>query len=177
MEALFIDGKDGHLGVAEQLRVVEGANLNDDRWKSRRTCYHMGAAVRAKLARDGPFDVAAGELLAGALGVTETHYGHRNKHIGRAARDVLAFAAMALGFHHRLTLRHVAQSATIATAFQFHKTLPGLHGESAGGSSHVFGFGRVTLAQPRYAGQTSRRNLQTFPNRALSVTIRVASRS
>jgi hypothetical protein len=68
----------------------------------------MGAAIWAKLAREGPLQVGSGEMLAVALSLEESRYRHRNNHIGRASRDVLALAAMALGFHYRLTFRHVS---------------------------------------------------------------------
>jgi len=123
MEALFVDGIDRHLRAAKHSRIVERADLDHDGWESLRQGRDVGAAFRAELARDRPFEIGASELLGRSLGVGESCFWHRHEHIRRSASDVLAFPAMALGFHHGVTFSDVAQRMTITTAFQFHKIL------------------------------------------------------
>src|SRR5262249_21614603 len=86
--------------------------------------HHVGAAFRTKLARHRLFEIAAGKLLRHTLGVFETVERHRHEHVGRAARDILAFAAVALSLHHRLALGFIAHRPAIASAYEFHVVLP-----------------------------------------------------
>ena len=72
----------------------------------------------------GAFEIAARELLRRSLGVAEAVDRHQHEHVGRAAGDILAFAAVALRLHHRLALGDIAHLAAIASAFQFHGILP-----------------------------------------------------
>ncbi|MGX1050018.1 hypothetical protein AB7M74_000953 [Bradyrhizobium japonicum] len=55
----------------------------------------------------GAFEVLARELLGLPGDVAEAGRRHRDEGIGRAARDVLALAAMTLGLHHRIAFGHV----------------------------------------------------------------------
>src|SRR5260370_30457767 len=84
----------------------------------------MGAAFGAEFPRHGALEIAARELLGGFLGVFEAGDRHQHEQVGRAARDVLAFAAMALRLHHRLALGLIARLAARASAFEFHDALP-----------------------------------------------------
>src|SRR5690242_10346126 len=84
----------------------------------------MRAAFGTELARHRPLQIAALELLRRALGVFETGNRHRDKHVGRAAGDVLALAAVALCLHHRIAFRRVAQRAAIASTFELHRLSP-----------------------------------------------------
>jgi hypothetical protein len=84
----------------------------------------MRAAFGAEFPRHGAFKIAARKLLGRALGVTEAIGRHEKKHVWRTAGDILAFAAMALRFHHWLAFGHVAYIAAIATAYQFHGISP-----------------------------------------------------
>src|SRR5262245_56548520 len=84
----------------------------------------MRPAFRAEFTGHGALEVAAAELLWLACGVFESTDRHRHEHVRSAARDVLAFAAVALRSHHRLAFRLIAHLAAIASAFEFHDVLP-----------------------------------------------------
>jgi hypothetical protein len=99
VKALLVHGIDRQIWP-EQTWIVERANLDDDGRESWGTRYDMGAALGAELASDRPLEIAADKLFGGSLGIRESCYRHRNENVGRSARYVLAFAAMALGFHH-----------------------------------------------------------------------------
>src|ERR1700754_4447007 len=58
------------------------------------------------------------------LAVAEAGERHQHEQVGRAAGNILAFAAMALRLQHRLALGDIAQRAAIASAFEFHFRLP-----------------------------------------------------
>src|SRR5215471_7454643 len=124
MERLLVDRIDRHLRRAEQLGVVERADLDDQRPRHRRAGDQVGAALGAELARDRTLEIAALELLGRPLGVTETVSRHQQEHVGRAAGDVLAFAAMALRLHDGLAVDLIADLTAIAPASEFHGPLP-----------------------------------------------------
>src|ERR1700688_3142449 len=86
----------------------------------------MGAAFGAEFPRHRVLEIAAGKLLRRSLGVAEAVARHQQKHVGGAAGDILAFAAVALRLHHRLALGYIAHLSAIATAFEFHGVLPAL---------------------------------------------------
>jgi hypothetical protein len=123
MEALFVHGIDREIWTAEQAWIVECAYLDDDGRESWRTRYDMGAAFGAELASYRPLEIAADELFGRSLSIGESCYRHRNENVGRTTRDVLAFPAMALGFHHGFAFSDIAQRAAIATTFELHKIL------------------------------------------------------
>ena len=123
MEALLVHGIDREIWTAEQAWIIECANLDDEGRESRRTGYDMGAAVGAEFASDRPFEIAAAKLFGRSLSVGESCYRHRNENVGRSTRDVLAFPAMALRFHHGFAFSGITQRTAIATAFEFHKIL------------------------------------------------------
>ena len=121
---MLVHGIDREIWTAEQAWIVECANLDDDGRESRRTGYDMGAAVGAEFASDRPFEIAAGELFRRSLSIGECRDWHRNENVGRSTRDVLAFPAMALSFHHGFAFSDITQRTAIATAFELHKILP-----------------------------------------------------
>jgi len=84
----------------------------------------MRPAFGTELARYSAFKIAARKLLGRSFGIAEAAGRHQKKHVWRAASDILAFAAVALRFHHRLSLGQVAHLTAIATAFQLHGILP-----------------------------------------------------
>ena len=124
MESLLVDGVDRHLRTAEESGIVERADLYDRRGQARPPRQQVRAAVGTEFPRYGAFEIAAGKLLGRSLGVAEAVDWHQHEHVGRAAGDVLAFAAVALRLHHRLALGHIAHLAAVASAFQFHDILP-----------------------------------------------------
>jgi len=124
MVGLLVDSINRHLRTAKQAWIVERPDLNNNGGKSLRQGRDVSAAFSAKLARDRPFEISSRELLRRTLSVLESGFRHRDEDVRRSASDVLAFAAMALGFHHRVSLGDVAQRFTIATAFEFHGVLP-----------------------------------------------------
>src|SRR3984893_5594616 len=123
VETLLVHRINREVRAAEQARIVESANLDDDGRESWRTRYDMGAAFGAELASDRPFEITAHELFGRSLGIGESCYRHRNENVGRSTRDVLAFPAMALGFHHGFAFSDIAQRTAIATAFELHGIL------------------------------------------------------
>src|SRR6185437_10715883 len=122
VEGLLVDREDRHLR-RELLRIVERADLHHDDWTARWLGGEVGAAVGAELARHRPLEVAAREGLGRALGVLVAGGRHDDERVGRAAGDVLAFAAVALRLQHRLALGDVADVAAIASTFQLHLVL------------------------------------------------------
>src|SRR5216684_1578752 len=124
MEGLLVDGEDRHLRGAKQSGIVERADFQNRRGQTRTTCGQMGAAFGAEFPRHRVLEIAAGKLLRRSLGVAEAVARHQQKHVWRAAGDILAFAAVALRLHHRLALGHIAHLSAIAPAFQFHGVLP-----------------------------------------------------
>src|ERR1700682_1930229 len=84
----------------------------------------MRAAFGAEFPRHCAFKIAASKLLGHSIGIGKAVGRHQKKHVGRAARDILAFAAMALRLHHRLAISDIAHLAAITSAFQFHDALP-----------------------------------------------------
>src|SRR3954451_16304874 len=96
MERLSVDGEDRHLRAAVKRGIVQRADLQDRGGQARPPCGDMGAAFGAEFPRHRAFKVAAGKLLRRALGVAEAVAWHQHEQVGRAAADVLAFAAMAL---------------------------------------------------------------------------------
>src|ERR1017187_1198051 len=106
MEALLVHRIDRHVRTAEQTGTIERADLDDHRRKSLWTSYYVSAAIGAEFARDRILQIATGEFLRRTLGVGKPRYRHRDENVGRAAGDVLAFAAMALSLHHRLAVGH-----------------------------------------------------------------------
>jgi hypothetical protein len=84
----------------------------------------MRAAFGAEFPRHRAFKIAARELPGRPLGVAEAVGRHEHEHVGRAAGDVLAFAAVTLRFQRRLAFGHMTQAAAVAPAFQFHGNLP-----------------------------------------------------
>jgi hypothetical protein len=123
VEALLVHGIDRQIWTAEQAWIVEGANLDDDGRESGWTRYDMSAAFGSELASDRPFEIAASELFWCSLCIGKSCYRHRNENVGRSTRDVLAFPAMALGFHRGFAFGDIAQLTAIATAFELHKIL------------------------------------------------------
>ncbi len=122
----------------------------------------MRAAFGAKVPGHGAFKIAAGKLFGRPRGIAEATGRHQDKHVGRAAGDILALAAMALRLHHRLALGHIAHLAAIASAFQFHDVLPGLvtgHFDASGLALAIpfllppcpgpFAFGRAAQVPPQ----------------------------
>src|SRR6516164_2891478 len=110
-------------GVDRQLRrefcgIIERADLDHDHRRTR-PGRHMRTAFGTKFPRHGPFEVAAGKLLGRTLRVSEAISWYGEEHVGRATRDVLAFAAVALRLHDRLTLGRIAHRPAITSAFQF----------------------------------------------------------
>jgi len=138
MEALFIDSINRHIRATEQACVVERANFNNYGRKSLRSRCGMGAAFRAELSGYRPRKVTASELLGRPLGISESGYRHSHEYIRRSARDVLTFAAMALSFHHWLTLSDVAQRAAITTTFQLHRNPPARTGELSSSGTIIY---------------------------------------
>src|SRR6202142_4509523 len=124
VKGLLVDGVDRHLRAAEKGGIVERADFQDQSRQALRARDEMGAAFGAEFPRHGAFKVAALELLRHSLGVAEAGERHQDKHVGRAAADILAFATMALRLHHRVALGLVAHLAAIASAFQFHGISP-----------------------------------------------------
>src|SRR5882724_807021 len=162
VESLFVDGVDRHLRAAEQAGIVERADLQDHGRHNRRPRHQMRAAFGAKVPRHGAFKIAAPKLFGRPRGIAEAVGRHQDKHVGRAAGDILALAAMALRLHHRLALGHIAHLAAIASAFQFHDVLPGLvtgHFDASGLALAIpflllpgpgpFAFGRAAQAPPQ----------------------------
>lgn len=123
MKGLLVDGVDRHLGPAKQAGVIECSDFYYDNRQPLWTRDEMRAAGGAELARYRVLDIGAGKLPGRALGVFELRARHRGKKIGAAARNVLAFPAMALRLHHRIAFREVTHLATITTAFQFYGLL------------------------------------------------------
>ena len=121
MESLLVDGVDRHLRLAEKSWIVERADFQDHGRQSRPPRDEVRAAFAAEFPRHGAFKIAAGKLPGRSLGVAKAAGRHENKHVGRAAGDILAFAAMALRPQYRLALGEVAHRATIATAVQRHR--------------------------------------------------------
>ena len=68
------------------------------RGKARGAGHQVRAALGAELAGDRPLQVAARERLRLTLGVVEPSHRHGHEEVRRAARQVLAFPAMALAF-------------------------------------------------------------------------------
>src|SRR6266478_4791989 len=124
VESLFVDGVDRHLRAAEQAGIVERADLQDHGRHNRRPRHQMRAAFGAKVPGHGAFKIAARKLFGRPRGIAEAIGRHQDKHVGRAAGDILALAAMALRLHHRLAFGHIAHLTAIASAFQFHDVLP-----------------------------------------------------
>jgi hypothetical protein len=96
MESLLVDGEDRHLRTAEEAWVVKRADLKNDRRQTWPPSDQMPTAPAAKLPRHRAFKVAA---------LAEPRRRHQQKHVWRAAADLLAFAAMTLRFEHRLRLQ------------------------------------------------------------------------
>src|ERR1700745_2413843 len=80
----------------------------------------MSPAFAAKLTRHRAFEIGPRECARFAACVTKALGRHQHEHVRSAAADVLAFAAMALCLESRFALRHVANFAAIAAAFEFH---------------------------------------------------------
>src|SRR5580693_2157423 len=99
MERLLVDGVDRDLRAAEQRGIVERADLDDHHAGHPRSGDHVGAAFGAEFARYRLFQIAAAELFRRSLGIFEAIAGQQHEHVGRAAGDILAFAAMALRLH------------------------------------------------------------------------------
>src|SRR3954471_19799462 len=123
VEVLLVAGVDRHLRM-ELRRLVQRADLQDRRRQAGNLGHQMGPASSAEFARDGAFEVLARELLGLPGDVAEAGRRHRDEGVGRAARDILALAAMTLGLHHWIAFGHVAHFAAIASAFQTHDDLP-----------------------------------------------------
>src|SRR3954463_6288763 len=123
VEVLLVAGVDRHLRM-ELRRLVQRADLQDRRRQAGDPWHQMGPALSAEFARDGAFEVLARELLGLPGDVAEASRRHRDEGVGRAARDVLALAAMTLRLHHRVALGDIAHFAAIASAFQTHDDLP-----------------------------------------------------
>src|SRR5262245_44910663 len=83
----------------------------------------MGSAFATKLTRHRAFEIGARKFARFAACVTNALRRHKHEPCGRAAADVLAFAAMALCLESRFAFRHVANFTAIAPAFEFHGTL------------------------------------------------------
>src|SRR6185312_15501904 len=120
-----------HLRAAEQAGVVERADLEHHGGQARPPCDQMGTAFGAEFARHCAFEIAAGKFLRRALGVAEAVDRHQHEHVGRAAADILAFAAMTLRLEHRLAFGPITQRAAITSAFQSHAVLPLLERQCA----------------------------------------------
>ncbi len=120
MEGLFVDGIDRHLRHAEQTRIVECADLQDDQRQTRSPRCQMGAVVAAELPRHRTIEIGTREFARFAGGVAKALRRHQHEHVGSAAADALAFAAMTLRLEPRFALRDVANFAAIAPAFEFH---------------------------------------------------------
>src|SRR5262247_2862386 len=101
MEGLFVDSKDRHLRCAEQTRIIERADLEDDERQARSSRCQMGPAFATKLTRHRAFEIRAREFARFAACVTKTLRCHEHEHVRPATADVLAFAAMALCLESR----------------------------------------------------------------------------
>src|SRR3979411_367773 len=124
MKSLLVDGEYRHLRGAEVPGIVERADLQDHRGQSRPPGDQMGAAFGAEFPRHRILKVAARKLFGRSLGIAKAVGWHQHKHVGRAAGDVLAFAAVTLRFHHWLATDPATHPAAIAAPFQLHGTLP-----------------------------------------------------
>lgn len=120
MEVLSIYGVNRHVRHTVQGWVVQRSNLDDHGIKKLWSCHQMRAAVGAKLAGHGVFDIGALELLWRTLRILECADGHRNENVWRSSGEILTFAAVTLRLHQGLTLGHVSHRATITTAFESH---------------------------------------------------------
>src|SRR5262245_39593013 len=117
VEALLVDGEDHHHRPAEDARVVEGADLEQDgAGQTGRAGRDVRPALGAELARDRIRQVPALELLGRALGPLEAGLRHAHHDVWVPAGDVLALAAVTLTLEHRVTRRLVAKSSAVATA-------------------------------------------------------------
>src|SRR3984893_15500209 len=114
MKGLLVDGVDRHLRAAKHSGIVERADFQNHRGQTRPPRGEMRAALGAEFPRYRAFKIAARELPGRRLGVTEAADRHQEKHVGSAAADILAFAAMALRLHHRLPPRPPTPLAAIA---------------------------------------------------------------
>src|SRR5579862_8207194 len=124
MERLLVDGVDRHLRAAKKARIVQRTDFQDHGGQTGPAREEVRAAFAAKFPRHGALEIAAGKLLGRPRRVTEAVGRHEHEHVRRAAADILAFAAVALRFEHRLALGHIAYLAAIAPAFQLHGLLP-----------------------------------------------------
>src|SRR5579859_5528974 len=121
VKLLLVAGEDRDLRGAVLGGIVERADLEHHGRQSGSMRDQMRAAFGAEVAGHCIVEVAAGELFRLASGVGETADRHQHEHVGSAARDILALAAMALRLQHRLALGEVAYVAAVASAFQFHR--------------------------------------------------------
>src|SRR5208282_394148 len=124
MESLLVDGVNRHLRVAKKTWIVERADFQNHGAQARPPRRQVRAAFGAEFPRDGAFKIAACKLPWRPLGVMEAVGRHEKKHVGSAAADILAFAAVALRSQHRLAFGDVAHGAAIASAFKLHGILP-----------------------------------------------------
>src|SRR5271165_3038979 len=84
----------------------------------------MRAAIGAEVPRPRPLKIAARELLRRPFDVAEAVERHHHEHVRGAAGNILAFPAMALPLAQGLAFGRIAQLPTIATALEFHRSLP-----------------------------------------------------
>src|SRR5690348_6515716 len=123
VERLLVDGVDRGLR-REHGGVIKGSDLEHHRGQARHPRDQVRAAFGAKLPRDGPFEVRAGELFWRALGVFETIEWHGHEHVWAAAGHVLALTAMTLRLHHWFALGRITHRPAVTSAFQLHDVLP-----------------------------------------------------
>lgn len=120
VEGLSIDGVNRHLRSAEQARIVERSDFEDDRIEARPSRGNVGAARLTEFARHRLFQIAAGEGFWRAADVAEPFGRQQHEHVRCAATDILTFPAVALRFQARFALRDVSDLSAIAAAFERH---------------------------------------------------------